>query len=61
MKEILSFFSTIEHCGYFGPCGEAPRKEGMQQPVFEEKKNDQFTWTMSSFVHRSKSKDLISK
>jgi hypothetical protein len=31
LTEILPFFPTVEHRGYFGPRGQVPRKDGIQQ------------------------------
>jgi hypothetical protein len=39
LTEILPFFPAVEHRGYFGPRGQAPRKDGVQQMV-KRKKND---------------------
>jgi hypothetical protein len=39
LTEILPFFPAVEHCGYFGPRGQAPIKDGVQQMV-KRKKND---------------------
>jgi hypothetical protein len=38
MTEILSYFPTVEHRGYFGPRGGAPTKQGLQRPVPKSKK-----------------------
>jgi hypothetical protein len=39
MTEILSCFPAVEHCGYFGPRGGAPTKQGLQRPIPKSKKD----------------------
>jgi hypothetical protein len=38
LTEILSCFPTVEHHGYFGPKGQAPREDGLQRLVTKKKR-----------------------
>jgi hypothetical protein len=58
--EILSCFPAVEHRGYFGPRGQAPRKDGLQCPVTKGKKDAASKYVAKSSKLGSTSKELIS-
>jgi hypothetical protein len=60
MTEILSCFPAVEHCGYFGPRGGAPTKQGLQHPVPKNKKDAASKYIAKASKLGSTSTDPIS-
>jgi hypothetical protein len=60
LTEILSCFPAVEHRGYFGPRGQAPRKDGLQRLVTKKKKDATFKYNMKASKLGSTSTEPIS-
>jgi hypothetical protein len=60
MVGIFSYFPAVEHRGYFGPRGQAPRKNGVQRPQLKRKRNNSSAMNTTTAKNTSTSKDPIS-
>ena len=38
LSPVLPYFPHIEHCGYFGSCGKAPRQKQARQMKIQEQR-----------------------
>jgi hypothetical protein len=60
MNSIMSLFPIVEHCGYFGPRREVPRKKEPLQTALKRKRDGPSTGTTSASQHRPRSKEPLS-
>ena len=60
LSAVLPYFPNVEHRGYFGPRGKAPRQKQVRQPKIQEQKHGRNTSSKGPSKHASSGNRLDS-